>query len=65
MGKYPLVSVIIPVYNSAAYVKDAVRSALDQDYEKKEIIVVDDGSTDSTPEILKSFADQIIVLNSN
>jgi glycosyltransferase involved in cell wall biosynthesis len=62
MGKYPLVSVIIPVYNAAAYVKDAVRSALDQDYEKKEIIVVDDGSTDSTPEILKSFADQIIVL---
>lgn len=65
MGNYPLVSVIIPVYNSAAYVKDAVRSALDQDYERKEIIVVDDGSTDSTPAILKSFADQIIVLTQN
>jgi glycosyltransferase involved in cell wall biosynthesis len=58
----PLVSIIIPVYNSAAYVADALRSALAQDYENKEVIVVDDGSTDSTAEILKSFQDQIVVL---
>jgi len=62
MENYPLVSVIIPVYNSAAYVQDAIRSALEQDYESKEIIVVDDGSTDSTPDILKSFQDEVIVL---
>lgn len=62
MGAQALVSIIIPVYNSSAYVQDAIRSALEQDYESKEIIVVDDGSTDSTPDILKSFQDKVIVL---
>ena len=62
MKNPPLVSIIIPVYNSAAYIADALRSALEQDYENKEIIVVDDGSTDSTPAILKSFKEQIVVL---
>jgi len=62
MREFPLVSIIIPVYNSSAYIADALRSALGQDYENKEIIVVDDGSTDSTPEILRSFPDQIVVL---
>jgi glycosyltransferase involved in cell wall biosynthesis len=59
----PLVSIIMPVYNSSAYVKDALRSALEQDYENKEVIVVDDGSTDSTPAILKSFEGKITILN--
>jgi glycosyltransferase involved in cell wall biosynthesis len=63
LDNLPLVSIIIPVYNSAAYIEDAVRSAVEQDYENKELIVVDDGSTDSTPDILKSFGDQIIVLS--
>jgi len=58
----PLVSIIVPVFNSSAYVAVALRSALEQDYENKEIIVVDDGSTDSTPEILKTFREQIVVL---
>ena len=58
----PLVSIIIPACNSSAYVAEAIRSALDQDYERKEIIVVDDGSTDSTPTILQSFGDSITVL---
>jgi glycosyltransferase involved in cell wall biosynthesis len=58
----PLVSVIIPVFNSSAYIEDAVRSALAQDYGNKEIIVVDDGSTDSTPDILETFQDQIVVV---
>ena len=57
----PLVSIIIPACNSSAYVAEAIRSALDQDYERKEIIVVDDGSTDSTPTILQSFGDSITI----
>lgn len=58
MKELPLVSVIIPTYNSSAFVADAIRSAINQDYEPKEIIVVDDGSTDSTLEILKCFVNQ-------
>jgi len=55
----PKVSIIIPVYNQERYIKQCVESALSQDYENLEVIVVDDGSTDATPEILKSFEQKI------
>ncbi len=42
----PKVSIVIPVYNGADYLADAIDSALVQDYDNKEIIVVNDGSTD-------------------
>jgi len=51
----PLVSVIIPCFNSEKFVADAVRSALNQDWPRTEVIAVDDGSTDQTVEILRSF----------
>jgi glycosyltransferase involved in cell wall biosynthesis len=54
--KEPLVSVIIPAYNAAAYVREAVDSALAQTYKNIEIIVVDDGSTDATRKILEPYA---------
>ncbi|MEE8432064.1 MAG: glycosyltransferase family 2 protein, partial [Candidatus Desulfatibia sp.] len=48
------VSVIIPTYNRAAMLKEAVDSVLAQDHPNFELIVVDDGSTDSTPKILNT-----------
>lgn len=53
----PLVSVIIPVYNAERYIGRAIKSALSQTYRDIEIIVVDDGSTDRTAEIIQSFKD--------
>jgi len=51
------VSVIIPAYNQAQYLSDAVNSVLDGTYSDLEIIIVDDGSTDNTPIIVKRFTD--------
>ena len=58
-----LVSVVIPIYNSEKYLKECLNSVLDQTYENIEIIVVDDGSTDSSPDILKKYSDNVIVLS--
>ena len=55
--KVPKVSVIIPTYNRAHLVGRAIRSVLNQTYQDFEIIVVDDGSTDNTEEVVKSFID--------
>ncbi len=52
----PRVSVVMPVYNGAAHVAEAVRSVLGQELRQLELIVVDDGSTDETPRILARFA---------
>jgi len=51
----PLVSIVIPVYNAAAYLKEAIDSVLAQDYPKVELIVLNDGSTDSSTDVLKSY----------
>ncbi|WP_400191907.1 glycosyltransferase family 2 protein [Hymenobacter sp. B81] len=50
-----LASIIIPTYNRAHLVVDAIRSALAQDYPHKQIIVVDDGSTDDTRRVVSAF----------
>lgn len=59
-----LVSVVIPNYNGALYLNDAVNSAIEQDYVNKEIIVVDDGSTDNSVELLKAFGSKITLFES-
>ena len=61
MGQ-PLVSVIVPTFNRAGWVVEAVQSVLDQTYEAIELIVVDDGSQDDTLEVLKGFGPGLIVL---
>jgi glycosyltransferase involved in cell wall biosynthesis len=58
----PLISVIIPVYNGEAFIARAVDSALAQDFSDFEVIVVDDGSTDSTGLILSKYGDKIRLL---
>ena len=57
-----LVSVIIPNYNYAEYLRESIDSVLNQDYEHIEIIVVDDGSTDQSREILRSYGTQVRVI---
>ena len=56
MSKDPLVSVIVPVYNVARYVKKCINSLTEQAYKKLEIIVVDDGATDNSGEICDELA---------
>jgi glycosyltransferase involved in cell wall biosynthesis len=55
----PLVSIIIPCYNAEEYIADAIQSALGQTYQSCEVIVVDDGSTDHTEEVINQFGDAV------
>ena len=59
----PLVSVIIPTYNRAWIIKESVDSVFSQDFNDFELIVIDDGSTDNTLEILNSYGEDIIVIH--
>jgi len=52
----PLVSILIPAYNAEEWIADAIRSAMGQTWQRKEIIVLDDGSSDRTAEVAQRFA---------
>jgi len=53
----PLVSIIMPMYNSEAYIEDAIKSVISQNYKNWELIVVDDGSKDNSRAIVQKFID--------
>ena len=59
MASAPLVSIVIPTYNCARYVGQAVQSVLDQTVDDFEIIVVDDGSDDHTLQVIEAFGDRV------
>jgi len=63
MTSLPLVSIIIPCYNSATYVGDAIQSAIDQTYSNCQIIVINDGSTDGSLEVVRQFGSSIQLID--
>ncbi len=62
MNSRPLVTAVIPTYNNAELVTDAVDSVLEQTWKEIEVIVVDDGSTDDTPRRLAEYGSRIRVI---
>jgi len=56
----PLVSILIPAYNAERWIAETIRSALGQTWPNKEIIVVDDGSTDQTVRVAQQFASKSV-----
>ncbi len=56
MSDTPLISVVTPTYNRADYLGEAIDSVLAQTYQHFEMLIVDDGSTDATPELMKRYA---------
>lgn len=61
----PKVSLCVPVYNTAKYIKEAIDSILNQSYQDFELVIVDNCSTDGTAEILKTYHDSRIKLYRN
>ena len=60
MKKKPLISILTPVFNQRAYIRQTIRSVLNQTYQNWEWIILDDGSTDGTGEIIRSLKDSRI-----
>jgi glycosyltransferase involved in cell wall biosynthesis len=65
MSSRPLVTVVVPAYNAERYIHQTIASVLVQTIEHIEVLVVDDGSTDATPHIVKAFADPRVRLLRN
>ena len=61
----PLVSVCIPAYNNAEYIKDTIDSILNQTYQNIELVIVDDNSKDNTYELIQKIGDERIKLYHN
>jgi len=59
-GVKPLISVVLPVYNGSAYLREAVGSILEQTYRDFELIIINDGSSDDSSQIISTFGDQRI-----
>jgi len=64
----PLISIIIPIYNAETYLEKCINSVISQTYSNLEIIIVDDGSTDGSPDICDDYANnekRIVVIHKN
>nr|VFJ66050.1 MAG: Glycosyl transferase family 2 [Candidatus Kentron sp. FM]VFJ66532.1 MAG: Glycosyl transferase family 2 [Candidatus Kentron sp. FM] len=59
IGQQPLVSIIIPCWNAEAFIGEAIESALAQTYPNVEVIVIDDGSTDGSLDVIRSYGERI------
>jgi len=60
----PKITVLMPAYNAAGYIEEAIRSVLEQTFTDFELLIVNDGSTDNTEAIIRSFNDDRIILTS-
>jgi glycosyltransferase involved in cell wall biosynthesis len=58
----PLVSILIPAYNAEEWIADTIQSALGQTWPRKEIVIVDDGSTDETLSVARQFASKEVIV---
>lgn len=65
MEKSPNISICIPMYNAARFIKDCIDSVLSQSFQDLELLVVDDGSTDNSCDIVNSVRDNRIRLIRN
>ncbi len=63
MNNTPKVSIIVPAYNCVKYIPETLASLFEQDYANIEILVVNDGSTDDTLQLLKTYGDKIILID--
>ena len=61
MNNSPFFSIVIPTYNRARFIDEAIASVLSQNFNDFELIIVDDGSTDTTSEVVESFHDNRII----
>ena len=57
----PLISIILPVYNGSRFIKLTIESILNQNYNNFELIIINDGSTDNSLEIIKTFVSSKIL----
>src|SRR5262249_463443 len=58
----PLISCIVPVFNGERYLREALESIFNQTYRPLEVIVIDDGSTDSTPSVVAGYGERVVHL---
>ena len=66
MQKQPKISIIIPVYNTSKYLKKCLNSVINQTYKNYNVIIVNDGSTDNSLDIIKEYikkSSNIILIN--